>query len=99
MSKLNEVFKDINARITKAPYDQYSNIVNDDNNGEMTATVIVAGLPRGDIKIIDSEFNQVSSLGTGMNKSARPSFMNKKRATIADTKEDNCTTKKSFRWK
>lgn len=95
----HEVFKDINARITKAPYDQYSNIVNDDNNGEMTATVIVAGLPRGDIKIIDSEFNQVSSLGTGMNKSARPSFMNKKRATIADTKEDNGTTKKSFRWK
>ena len=95
----HEVFKDINARITKAPYDQYSNIVNDDNNGEMTATVIVAGLPRGDIKIIDSEFNQVSSLGTGMNKAARPSFMNKKRATIADTKEDNGTTKKSFRWK
>jgi cell division GTPase FtsZ len=96
----HEVFKDINARITKAPFDQYSNIVNDDNNGEMTATVIVAGLPRGEIKIIDSQFKEASSIGAGMNKSARPSFMTRKKATISsDTKDKDGDPVKRFRWK
>lgn len=93
----HEVFSDINARIAKT-FDRYSNIVNDDNNGEMSATVIVAGLPRGDIKIIDSQFKEATGLGTGVNKSARPSFLNRKKAVVSDSKADGVTTK-SFKWK
>ena len=64
----------------------------------MSATVIVAGLPRGDIKIIDSQFKEATGLGSGVNKSARPSFLNRKKAVVSDNKNGGTTTK-SFKWK
>lgn len=101
------VFDDIRARIPNS-YDEYKNIVSDDNNGICEATVIISGLPMADIKIIDAEFEEVSSLGSGLVKSKRPGFMNKKKASVTrdtDTvkNQDGSKGEKSaiskFNWK
>lgn len=94
-----DVFSDINKRIVNR-YDEYRNICRDDNNGEMNATVIVSGLPRCEMKLIDAQFKESSGIGSGMNKSARPGFMNRKKAVISssDKSEGGSTTRK-FSWK
>lgn len=84
-----EVFSEVNSRIQNV-FDEYRNICQDDNDGKCTATLLIAGLPRPEIKQIDSEFYEASSIGAGIKKSARPSFMNKKKATVSkpDTSKD-----------
>lgn len=92
-----DVFADINSRIVNR-YDEYRNICNSDNNGEMNATMIVAGLPRCEMKIIESQFKESAGIASGMNKSARPSFMNRKKAvTTTGDKSEGATRK--FSWK
>lgn len=93
-----DVFADINSRIVNR-YDEYRNICNDDNNGELTATIIIAGLPRGEMKIIESEFKESSGIGSGMNKSLRPSFMNRKKANIVTSEKDGTKATRKFNWK
>ena len=72
------VFEDIRKKIIRR-YDEYRNILNSDNNGSCEATVIIAGLPRPAIKIIDTEYNMANDLGEGIKKSVRPSFLKKKK--------------------
>lgn len=74
----DSVFEDIRKRIVRR-YDEYRNVVNSDNQGQCEATVIIAGLPRPDIKNIDVEYNMANDLGAGIKKSTRPSFLNKKK--------------------
>lgn len=90
------VFEEINTRI-KHVYDEYRNIC--DADGVNEATIIVAGLPRPDVKIIDAEYNTASGISAGMNRSKRPSFTNRKKASIVDTKTNNGEAIKKFQWK
>jgi hypothetical protein len=39
------------------------------------AIVIISGLPRTEVKDIDTEYNLVDGLGEGIKKSVRPSFI------------------------
>lgn len=94
-----DVFSDINKRIVNK-YDELKNIVCDDNNGKMSATIIVAGLPRGEIKIIESAFKETKGIGEGINKSVRPSFTTRKKASVitADGSKDGPAVNQ-FKWK
>jgi hypothetical protein len=83
-------------------YDEYRNIVKDDNDGMASATLIIAGLPRSEIKIIDTEYKEATSLGDNIKRSRRPSFMNKKKASVIDTESEMIDGKpnrmKDFIW-
>lgn len=82
-------------------YDEYRNIVKDDNNGMATASLIIAGLPRSEIKEIDNTYKEASGLGEGIKKANRPNFMNRKKASvITDTKANGDTSAvlNKFRW-
>ena len=71
-----EVFSEINARIEHR-YDEYRNICNKD--GSCKASIIVAGLPRATVKIIDTEFQSATGIAEGIeSKSIRPNFMKRK---------------------
>lgn len=79
------VFSELRSRFDpKNVFDEYRNIVVDDNDGKMTATVIIAGLPSPNTKDIDTEFKETSGLGNGRKKSHRPSFISSKKATISE---------------
>lgn len=91
-----DVFSDINKRIIDR-YDEYKNICRNDNNGEMHATAIISGLPRAEMKVIDAQFKEVSGIAAGMNKSARPGFLNKKKAVVSTDKSEG--TARKFTWK
>ena len=93
-----DVFADINSRIVNR-YDELRNICNSDNNGELTATIIIAGLPGSKMKVIDSQFKQSAGIGSGMNRSARPSFMNRKKATVTSDKTEGGKITRQFNWK
>lgn len=93
-SEFKNVFKEINNRLTHV-FDEYRNIVNDDNNGLSTASIIVAGLPRPEIKVIDTDYKETTGLSDGIKKSVRPGFMNRKRASITNN-NDNIS---KFNWK
>ena len=90
-----EVFNEINMRI-KRVFDEYRNIVDIGNNGVTHATLIVAGLPRMEIKMIETEFMEAAGIAAGTKRSKRPSFLSRKKATISD---DNGDTSKRFGWK
>lgn len=82
-------------------YDEYRNIVKDDNNGMATASLIIAGLPRSEIKEIESNYKEASGLGEGIKRSTRPSFMNRKKASvITDTSVsgDKSEVLNKFKW-
>jgi hypothetical protein len=82
-------------------YDEYRNIVKDDNNGMATASLIIAGLPRSEIKEIESNYKEASGLGEGIKRSTRPSFMNRKKASvITDTtvSGDKSEVLNKFKW-
>lgn len=80
-------------------YDELRNICNSDNNGELTATIIVAGLPGSKVKTIDAQFKQSAGIGSGMNRSARPSFMNRKKATVTSDNSEGGKATRKFNWK
>lgn len=73
-----EVFSEINARIEHR-YDEYRNICNEDGTGTCRASIIVAGLPRAELKNIDLDFQSATGIAEGIEtKSKRPAFMKKK---------------------
>ena len=73
-----EVFSELNARIEHR-YDEYRNVCNID--GTCKASIIVAGLPRAELKDIDLDFKSATGIADGIKtKASRPSFMNKKGA-------------------
>lgn len=92
-----EVFRELNSRIPNS-FDEYKNVVDADNDGVAEATVIIAGLPRHQVKKIDTEFNEVKGISDGMVKSTRPKFMGRKKATITKP-QDNESGKPKFEWK
>lgn len=98
----SNVFEEINNRIVHV-FDEYRNIVNDDNNGNAEATVVIAGLPRAEVKIIDNEYKVDNGISAGMNRSKRPSFMNRKKATVVNETDkvdgDDKSIISSFKWK
>lgn len=91
------VFTEVRARIRKS-FDEYRHIEQTDNNGVCEATVIIAGLPRPEIKQIDSEYADVGGLSEGMNRSKRPGFMKKKKASVVELKDGEGSAIKQFKW-
>jgi hypothetical protein len=71
-----EVFSALNERIAHR-YDEYRNICNRD--GICKASIIVAGLPRAELKSIDLSFQSATGIADGISTtSSRPDFMKKK---------------------
>lgn len=94
------VFGEINSRIGSGVYDEYRNIVSDDNDGVSVASIIVAGLPRSEMKQIDTVYKAASSIGDGIKKASRPEFMNRKKATVVDEKTpDGTSGRNKFNWR
>ncbi|MBO4736111.1 MAG: hypothetical protein J5614_06920 [Paludibacteraceae bacterium] len=92
------VFGEIDRRIdSEKVFDNYRNIVMDDNDGIFSASVIIAGLPRSEIKEIKGEYKGTSGIGAGINRGVRPTFMKQKKATVVDVKSGNDTIRK-FKW-
>lgn len=95
-----EVFEEIDCRI-KHMFDEFRNIVNSDNCGVAQATVVIAGLPRAEIKMIDTEFKGATGIAEGMTRSKRPSFVNRKKASVTQEQKQNGDTTsaiKKFNW-
>lgn len=75
-------------------YDIYRHVDKVDNGGMLDASIIICGLPRTDIKEIDVDFNESSTIGSNMKRSNRPSFLKKKKASTTTTEDG----KKKFNW-
>lgn len=74
------VFNEIDARIDpEQVFDQYRNIVKNDNNGISEASIIITGLPRSEVKIISDNYKEVDGIDAGLNEVKRPSFLNRKK--------------------
>lgn len=94
------VFNEINNRLDPDTiYDEYRNIVNEDNNGISSASIIIAGLPRTEVKEINSEYKEVDGLSDGMKKSHRPNFMSRKKASSGTTTDASGNVINRFKWK
>lgn len=92
------VFSEIDRRIDPdMVFDNYRNIVKDDNDGVFSASVIIAGLPRSEIKEIKGEYKEIEGIGSGINRGKRPTFLGGKKASVVDIKSDNGTIRK-FKW-
>lgn len=87
------VFDEVRVRIYNW-FDEYRHIEQVDNGGEVEASVIIAGLPRPEIKMIQTEFNGAEGIGAGMKKAARPKFLSRKKATIGT----DSNGKRTFSW-
>lgn len=73
--EFEDVFSEIRQRLDGV-FDEYRNICNIDSKN--VASIIVAGLPRAELKQIDSEFQTATDIAEGIQKSTRPAFMNRK---------------------
>lgn len=91
------VFEDINKRLTHT-YDEYRNIVLDDNDGMMEASVIIAGLNKSATKEIKTDYSSAQSMSTGIAKSNRPGFMTRKKASVKEVTDVNGNKSKRFDW-
>ena len=86
---------------TTAIYDEFRNIKKEQNASTSSASLIIAGLPRTEIKEIENNYKEATGLGDGIKKSTRPGFLNKKRASvITDTKTggNSQDVLKKFKW-
>ena len=94
------VFGEIDRRIDpEKVFDNYRNIVKDDNDGLMSASVIIAGLPRSEIKEIKGDYKETAGLGEGVKRGVRPTFMKQKRASVETVKGgDGTSAIKKFKW-
>ena len=91
-----DVFAEVGARI-KHSIDQYKHIVDSDNGGICTASMIVAGLPRPEVKQVSGEFRESAGLAAGLKRSERPSFMTRKKASVSKPSDNG--TLGQFNWK
>ena len=71
-----DVFEDVRARITHF-VDEYRNICEKD--GTSSASIIIAGLPRGELRTIDCEYEETKGIADGMKQSNRPAFLRGKK--------------------
>lgn len=93
------IFEPISERIVHS-YDEYKHIEKTSNNGKSEAILIVSGLPRPEIKEIDTDYKEAKGLEEGLTKSKRPRFMGRKKAHVTDEKSsDGTSTAKKFKWK
>jgi hypothetical protein len=93
-----QVFSEVRSRIHKV-FDEYRHIEQTDNNGMCEATVIIAGLPRPDVRNIDENYKDVGTISNGMNRSKRPNFMKKRTASVTEVKgKDGQPSIKKFNW-
>lgn len=95
------VFREINNRLDNV-YDEYRNIVNEDNDGMSVASIIIAGLPRSEVKEFNSEYKEANNISDGMKKSHRPNFMNRKKASVVKDESASADSKNvinKFKWK
>ena len=95
------VFGEIDRRIdTDKVFDNYRNIVKDDNDGVLSASVIIAGLPRTEIKEINGEYKETAGIGSGIKRGHRPEFMRRKSAVVDKVNNaDGNETIRRFKWK
>ena len=95
------VFGEIDRRIdSDKVFDNYRNIVKDDNDGVLSASVIIAGLPRTEIKEIKGEYKETAGIGSGIKRGHRPEFMRQKSAVVDSVKgSDGNETIRRFKWK
>ena len=91
------VFEDINKRLTHT-FDEYRNIVLNDNNGTMEASVIISGLNKASTKDINTEYSFAQSMSTGISKSNRPSFITRKKSTIKEVTDVNGSKRQTMVW-
>lgn len=87
------VFDEVRSRIHHV-YDEYRHIEQVDNGGEAEASVIIAGLPRPNLKDVDAKFTGATSIGSSMKRATRPGFLGKKKATFSKSKDG----KPKFNW-
>lgn len=93
------VFSEINKRLgTMHQYDEYRNIVNDDNNGVSEASIIIAGLPRPKARDISTNYLNATGIAAGIGQSSRPNFLNRKKASVQEVKDDSGKPVRQFRW-
>lgn len=93
-----KVFSEVQDRIVHK-YDEYKNICKNDNNGIASATLIVAGLPRAEMKDVDADFKGANTIGSNMKHSKRPDFLKKKKASVINNSEDGKPASSKFLWK
>ena len=95
------VFSEIDARIDpEQVFDNYRNIVKDDNDGVLSASVIITGLPRSEIKEINGDYKETKGIGEGIKRANRPSFISKKKASIEKVStSDGSSVIEKFKWK
>lgn len=94
----DEVFEELNSRIS-GRFEEFKNVADDDNNGMCTASVIIAGLPRAEMKEVSGTFNTADGIASGMKKATRPAFMTQKKASVTNTNKSNGSGTKGFSWK
>ena len=94
------VFGEIDRRIDpEKVFDNYRNIVKDDNDGLMSASVIIAGLPRAEVKEIKDDYKETIGLGEGVKRGVRPTFMKQKKASVQTIQSaDGTSVIKKFNW-
>jgi cell division GTPase FtsZ len=103
--EFDDAFAEVNERIINK-YDEYRNIVVDDNDGKYTATVIISGLNHAELKVIDTNFKTAGKLASGMKKAERPSFISNRKASVIKADESSPADAKQlqgaaskFKWK
>ena len=89
-----KVFDEVRARIYNW-FDEYRHIEQADNGGEVEASIIIAGLPRPEIKMIQTEFNGAEGIGSGMKRASRPKFLTRKKTQSTGIDPSG---KKTFTW-
>lgn len=92
-----EIFGEIVDRLDHV-YDEYRNIKNDDNGGLYEGSIIVTGLSRPNVKEIYTEYQDVSSISSGITTSKRPGFMGRKKASVREVVNEKGTKEKHFKW-
>lgn len=85
-----QVFDEVRSRIHSV-FDEYRHIEQVDNGGEVEATVIIAGLPRPELKMIQTEFNGAEGIGDGMKRAARPQFLTQRKPVTTKSKDGKTT--------
>lgn len=94
------VFAEVNNRIDpETVYDNYRNIVKDDNDGIASAAIIITGLPPAEIKEIKGDYKETRGIGDGVKRANRPSFLGRKKASTTTTKPTDGTDPQTmFKW-
>lgn len=92
----DDVFAELNMRIGNR-FEEFKNVADTDNGGICRATVIIAGLPRPEMKEVSGDFKMANGIASGMKRAQRPSFMSSKKASVTQPKDKSARS--AFKWK